>query len=159
LHSRSPVETRGIARQLARSIAEPLVVVSLSGPLGAGKTAFVKGLAEGLGLDPDAVTSPSFVIASEYTASGARLAHVDFHRLASEADLEATGFADLLRPPRVVAVEWGERFRDALPEDRLEVALAPGEHADEREMRAVARGAAVALLERWRASLEAPGWR
>ena len=101
-------------------------MVALVGPLGAGKTAFAKGLAEGLGLDPDQVASPTFVIASEYPrARGLRFAHVDLYRVESEAELESAGFRDLLAPDVLLAVEWADRFPAALPADRLEVRITP----------------------------------
>jgi tRNA threonylcarbamoyl adenosine modification protein YjeE len=100
-------------------------VVSLVGPLGAGKTVFVKGLAEGLGIEPAGVSSPSFTIVNEYTARGERrLAHVDLYRVETGRELEDAGFLDLLEPDAVVAVEWGDRFPEVLPEDRLEIRLA-----------------------------------
>lgn len=132
-------------------------MVALVGPLGAGKTAFVKGLAEGIGIDPDEVASPTFAIASEHGAAGARLAHVDFYRIACAAELEATGFRDLLVPGLWLAVEWADRFPEALPADRLEVRIAPlaGGPATHREISAIALGpVAAAVLARWGA---APG--
>ena len=100
-------------------------VVGLVGPLGAGKTEWVKGLAAGLGADASLVTSPTFVIATEYP--GPRpLAHVDFYRLESEAAGEATGFVDRLEPGQGVAGEWCDRFPRALPADHIEVCIARG---------------------------------
>ncbi len=145
--SRSSAETRDAARRLGAAIeavAETRTigcVVGLTGPLGAGKTEWVRGLAEGLGIDTRLVTSPTFVIASEY--SGARpLAHVDFYRLSSEAELEATGFVDLLDPGRVVAIEWSDRFPGALPGDRIEVRIArdADEPGNAREVETAALG-------------------
>jgi tRNA threonylcarbamoyladenosine biosynthesis protein TsaE len=139
-------------------------VVALTGPLGAGKTAFVKGLAEGLGIDPAALASPSFVIASEYARpGGGRLAHVDLYRVRSEAELEAAGFLDLLAPGTLLAVEWAERLPQALPADRLELRIErPAAPAAElaRVLHARATGeASRAALARWRAALEAlPGY-
>jgi tRNA threonylcarbamoyladenosine biosynthesis protein TsaE len=128
--------------------------VALAGPLGAGKTVFVKGLAEGLGIDPARVASPSFVIASEYEApSGMRLAHVDLYRVESAAELETAGFLDLLEPGALVAVEWADRFPEALPDDRLELRLERplGGSADARRvLHAQSLGVvAAAVLARW----------
>jgi tRNA threonylcarbamoyladenosine biosynthesis protein TsaE len=120
--------TREAARRLASSIElvdetrAAAVVIALVGPLGAGKTEWVRGLAEGLGVEPGVVASPTFVIASEYPARRP-LAHADFYRLASEAELEAAGFLDWLEPGAVVAVEWADRFPAALPADRIELRL------------------------------------
>jgi tRNA threonylcarbamoyladenosine biosynthesis protein TsaE len=120
-----PDRTRQCARALGAAIAGRGLVVSLVGPLGAGKTVFVKGLAEGLGIEPTAVSSPSFTIVNEYTAGGKRrLSHVDLYRVESGRELEDAGFLDLLDPGAVVAVEWGDRLPEALPEDRLEIRLA-----------------------------------
>jgi len=135
--SRSPEQTRAAGRALGAALGGGGLAVALRGPLGAGKTLFVKGLAEGLGIDPRAVASPTFTIASEYRApDGRRLAHVDLYRVESEGELEAAGFLDLLEPGTVLAVEWADRFPAALPADRLEVAIerAPGAGAPERRV-------------------------
>ena len=115
-----------------------------------------KGLAAGLGIDPGNVTSPTFAICSEYPLPGGRrLAHVDGYRLASAAELEGAGFLDLLVPGTVVLVEWGERFRDALPADRLELAISrPDPAPTRRRLNAVASGhVAAAVLVQWQARL------
>jgi tRNA threonylcarbamoyladenosine biosynthesis protein TsaE len=155
--SRSPEATRAAAAELARRAGRRGLVVALVGPLGAGKTAFAKGLGAGLGVDPDQVASPTFAIASEYPrARGLHFAHVDFYRVASEAELEAAGFRDLLAPGVLLAVEWAERFPAALPADRLEVRIAPppAGPATHRELFALALGPAAAeALARWSAAL------
>ncbi len=155
--SRSSGKTREAARRLAFAIggvaetrAIPFVI-GLVGPLGAGKTEWVKGLAEGLGIEAQLVASPTFVIASEYPGDRS-LAHVDFYRIESEGELEATGFVDLLDPGRVVAIEWADRFPLALPDDRIEVRIARGveEPEAQREVEVVARGPIAArVLERF----------
>jgi tRNA threonylcarbamoyladenosine biosynthesis protein TsaE len=146
-----------VARLLASVLPEAGIAVVLSGPLGAGKTVFAKGIAAGLGIDPDSVTSPTFAICSEYDLPGGRrLAHFDGYRLASATELEGAGFLDLLVAGTVVLVEWGERFRDALPADRLEITLSrPDRSATRRLLNAVASGpTAAGLLTRWRALLK-----
>jgi tRNA threonylcarbamoyl adenosine modification protein YjeE len=146
-----------VARLLASVLPEAGIAVVLSGPLGAGKTIFAKGVAAGLGIDPNSVTSPSFAICSEYDLPGGRrLAHLDGYRLASATELEGAGFLDLLVAGTVVLVEWGERFRDALPADRLEITLSrPDRSATDRLLNAVASGPASAdVLARWGALLE-----
>ena len=157
--SPSPEATHAAARRLAGALDAAGLVIGLIGPLGAGKTAFVKGLAEGLGLDPAQVASPTFVIGCEYaTPGGLRLAHVDCLRVESEAELEAAGFLDLLVPGVVLAVEWSDRFPDALPADRLElhfVRAAGPDAATRRELNAVAFGpVSQAVLARWRDALD-----
>lgn len=128
----------------------------LSGPLGAGKTLFAKGLAQGLGMAPEEITSPTFAICSEYDlADGRRLAHLDGYRLESSAELESAGFLDLLVAGTIVLIEWGERFRDALPADRLEIEITrPGDVPTQRRLDAVACGpAASRVLADWGARL------
>jgi tRNA threonylcarbamoyladenosine biosynthesis protein TsaE len=88
---------------------QPGATILLSGDLGAGKTAFVKGLAEGLGLDPDEVTSPTFTLVHEYRGGRLPLIHVDLYRL-DAADLDDIGLDLDLALTGVVAVEWAERL-------------------------------------------------
>jgi tRNA threonylcarbamoyladenosine biosynthesis protein TsaE len=150
--SPSPEATREAARRLAAAIDESGAFISLCGPLGAGKTLFVKGLAEGLGVDPAGVTSPTFAIAAEYRFGADRLLiHADLYRLADAAELEAAGYLDWLEPGAVVAIEWGDRLPDALPADRLDVTISRQEAAEgERSLDATATGpASSALLARW----------
>jgi tRNA threonylcarbamoyladenosine biosynthesis protein TsaE len=155
LHSPSPEASRRLAAALARALERGLVV-ALVGPLGAGKTVFAKGLAEGLGIDPRHVASPSFGIASEYPVAGAgplrRLVHADLFRIRSADELELAGLADWLDPQSLVAVEWGDRFPEALPADRLEVRFA-GDAERRLEVRALGPEAERAL-RRWREELE-----
>ncbi len=161
MRSRSPAASRNLAAALGEAIevaeVSEVVVVALIGPLGAGKTEWVKGLAEGLGIDPRLVASPTFVIASEYPGRR-RLAHVDLYRLDSEAALEATGFRDLLAPGAVVAVEWADRFPAMLPADRVEVEIGRRGMgaAEEREIAVRATGAsAQRVVGEWTRILEA----
>lgn len=153
--SKSPAETSALGRALADALlhADGVEgwVVSLIGPLGAGKTLFAKGLAEGLGIPPARVSSPTFVIANEYQgASELRLVHADWYRIGSEAELSAAGLHDWLAPGVGLIVEWGDRFPDALPFDRLEVELNPGDGEEDRRVRATAGGPVSTLvLECW----------
>lgn len=152
--SQSPTETHAIASALGAALTPEGGVVSLSGPLGAGKTLFVKGLAAALGLDERHVASPTFVIAGEYplaTGGGlARLVHVDFYRVESLAELENAGLEDWLAEGTLLVVEWGERFPEALPEDRLDVSIRGGELPASRILTASARGPwSRGLAERW----------
>lgn len=146
--------TRAASIALARVVGAPGLVLSLIGPLGAGKTTFVKGLAEGLGIDPTGVSSPTFVIASQYESPhGRRLAHVDLYRLGSAAELDDVGFLDLLEPGSVVAVEWGDRLPGALPRDRLELRIDREAGREEsRSFHASATGeGSQRVLEAWEA--------
>ncbi len=111
--SNSEQETRSIAAALARDLAMGAVLL-LTGDLGAGKTAFVKGLAEGLGVDPDEVTSPTFTLVHEYRGGRLPLIHVDLYRL-DRADLDEIGFDQDLAATGVVAIEWSERLSRSIP--------------------------------------------
>lgn len=122
--SNSEEETERIAVQLARRLV-PGSVVALEGDLGAGKTRFVRGLARGLGLDPDAISSPTFVLEHRHSAEGAvGLVHIDAYRIHSADDLASIGWEELLAEgASVVAVEWASRIGPALPPFRTEVRL------------------------------------
>lgn len=153
--SRSAAETRAAGAALARALGPDGGVVVLTGPLGAGKTVLAKGLGEGLGLDPERVASPTFVIAAEYeTPAGPRFVHVDAYRVESAAELEAAGLLDWLERGVMVAVEWGERVAAALPGERLELRLEPS-GGEARELSLTALGpAAEAVLARFQADRE-----
>ena len=110
--ARSEAETRAAGRALAADIT-PGTVILLFGDLGAGKTVFVRGLAEGLGLDPDAVSSPTFTIVQEYRGPAVTLQHVDLYRL-SPREVEDLALEDLLTASTVMAIEWAERL-DVMP--------------------------------------------
>jgi tRNA threonylcarbamoyladenosine biosynthesis protein TsaE len=95
------------------------VTMSLTGPLGAGKTAFVRGLADGLGCDPAQVSSPTFALVHEYPNGRLPLVHMDLYRLQSAAELLGIGLEDYLAEPLIIAIEWGERFEEELPPDTI----------------------------------------
>ena len=101
-------DTRALAARLAATLA-PGAVLLLSGDLGAGKTAFVRGLAEGLGVDAGEVTSPTFTLVHEYRGGRLPLVHVDLYRL-DRADLDEIGLDQDVAAEGVVAVEWPERL-------------------------------------------------
>jgi tRNA threonylcarbamoyladenosine biosynthesis protein TsaE len=111
----SEAETAAIGIRLAQELSSPAgTVIHLFGDLGAGKTAFVRGLAEGLGLDPEEVSSPTFTLIQEYRGNGrVPLFHVDLYRLAGAevGDLEL----DALANEGIVAIEWADRLSGADP--------------------------------------------
>ena len=111
--SNSEAETRAVAATLAADL-KPGDVVLLSGDLGAGKTAFVRGFAEGLGLDAGEVTSPTFTLVHEYRGGRLPLLHVDLYRL-DRAELDDIGLDQDLAATGVTAVEWSERLTRAIP--------------------------------------------
>jgi tRNA threonylcarbamoyladenosine biosynthesis protein TsaE len=110
-------ETAAVARELGADLRAGDVIL-LSGNLGAGKTAFVRGLAQGLGIDPDEVSSPTFTIVHEYRGGRLTLYHADLYRLDAVATedlgLEEMGVAD-----GVLAIEWPDRLSHGLPGVRL----------------------------------------
>jgi tRNA threonylcarbamoyladenosine biosynthesis protein TsaE len=123
--SHSETETLQLAACLARQLSAG-DVVCLEGPLGSGKTCFVRGLATGLGLDPSAVNSPTFVIWQRYeeTQSALALVHLDAFRLGGPDDLDSIGWDELLETPdTVIAVEWPSRITAALPPRRINVVM------------------------------------
>jgi tRNA threonylcarbamoyladenosine biosynthesis protein TsaE len=103
-----------VASRLAETLAAGTIVL-LSGDLGAGKTAFVKGLAEGLGLDATDVTSPTFTLVHEYRGGRLPLVHIDLYRL-DGADLDDIGMDTDLAAESIVAVEWAERLTHPVPD-------------------------------------------
>lgn len=96
--------------------------IVLSGDLGAGKTQFAKGFAKGLGVD-DEITSPTFNILLEYVGDELPLLHFDLYRLDENEELEDIDFFGLLESGGVSLVEWGDKFPDALPDERLDVSV------------------------------------
>jgi tRNA threonylcarbamoyladenosine biosynthesis protein TsaE len=106
--SNSEEETRHIAAALAKDLRAGAIVL-LKGDLGAGKTAFVRGLAEGLGIKAEEVTSPTFTLVHEYRGGRLPLVHVDLYRL-DRADLDEIGLDQDVATQGIVAVEWPERL-------------------------------------------------
>jgi tRNA threonylcarbamoyladenosine biosynthesis protein TsaE len=102
-------ETTAAGESLGREL-KPGDVVLLYGDLGAGKTAFVRGLAAGIGANPEDVSSPTFTIVQEYAAADATLYHVDLYRL-EPAEIDDLGLEDLVSGDGIVAIEWAERWR------------------------------------------------
>jgi tRNA threonylcarbamoyladenosine biosynthesis protein TsaE len=117
----SEEETRQVAQTLAPALEQGTILL-LSGDLGSGKTAFVRGLAEGLGIPADAVTSPTFTLVHEYRGGRLPLVHVDLYRL-DRADLDEIGLDSDLAEGGVVAVEWAERLQ-RVPQGAIRISIA-----------------------------------
>ncbi len=117
----SPEETAALGEKLGRALVAG-DCIALAGALGAGKTAFVQGLARGLGV-VERVSSPTFTIVNEHEAGRVPLYHVDLYRLEEEGELHAIGFDDYFERGGVVVVEWADRFPRALPAERLDVRI------------------------------------
>ena len=112
----SEEETIAVARQVAETLSAGGVLL-LSGQLGAGKTAFVRGLAQGLGIDENEVSSPTFTIVHEYRGGRLTLYHVDLYRL-DRAATDDLGLDELGVADGVLAIEWPDRLTHALPGSR-----------------------------------------
>ena len=116
----SPAETEAVGAALAK-VLQPGTVIAYRGDLGAGKTAFTRGLARGLGIT-DMVTSPTYTIVNEYLGGKLPLFHFDMYRLRSADDLFDIGWEDYLERGGVCAVEWSENVDDAM-EDAVYVTI------------------------------------
>ena len=128
----SPEETEALGEMLAGRL-EPGTVIAFTGDLGAGKTAFVRGVARGLGI-AEWVTSPTFTIVNEYEGGRLPLFHFDMYRLGSADELFDIGWEDYLARGGVCAVEWSENVSDALEEGCLRVDIRRGERDDQRRI-------------------------
>ena len=116
----SPEETEALGSALAKTL-QPGTVIAYRGDLGAGKTAFTRGLARGLGIT-DPVTSPTYTIVNEYLDGRLPLFHFDMYRLRSAEDLWDIGWEDYLERGGVCAVEWSENVAEAM-EDAITVTI------------------------------------
>ena len=130
LLSHSPEDTEDIGARLAEQL-EPGAVVAFTGDLGAGKTAFTRGLARGLGV-ADRVTSPTFTIVNEYEGGRLPLFHFDLYRMDSPEELFDIGWEDYLARGGVCAVEWSEHAEGAFEEEPIWVDIRRGESDEQR---------------------------
>ncbi len=128
--SASEQETEAIGQELVSRLS-PGAVVAFTGDLGAGKTAFVRGMARGLGIS-QRVTSPTFTIVNEYEGGRLPLFHFDMYRLGGADDLFDIGWEDFLRRGGICAVEWSENIQEALEPDTIYVDIRRGETEDQR---------------------------
>ena len=126
----SPAETEALGQRLAETL-QPGDVIAYTGDLGAGKTAFTRGLARGLGIT-ERITSPTFTIVNEYLSGRIPLFHFDMYRLSSSDELFDIGWEDYLSRDGVCAVEWSENVEDAL-QDAIRVTIE--KDADEPDTR------------------------
>ncbi len=119
----SPEQTEALGNILGQGL-QAGDVIALTGDLGAGKTCLTRGIARGLGID-EAVTSPTFILVSEYTARGGiPLIYVDCYRLDNAApEAVSIGLDELLDEGSIAVVEWAERIASLLPDDRLDIII------------------------------------
>lgn len=128
--SNSVAETEELGAQLAARL-RPGDVVAYTGDLGAGKTAFTRGIARGLGI-PERVTSSTFTIVNEYEGGRLPLFHFDLYRLGDPEELFDIGWEDYLARGGVCAVEWSENVAGALEDEPIRVDIRRGAHDGQR---------------------------
>ena len=126
----SPEETEALGAEYAKTLSAG-DVVAFSGDLGAGKTAFTRGVLRGLGYT-GRVTSPTFAIANEYDTPGGRVAHFDLYRILDSEALFEIGFDEYLDGSRIVLIEWSENAGDMLPENYKTVHIQYGSEENDR---------------------------
>lgn len=117
--TKSDTETKNLAKILSKKLKSKMI--ALSGPLGSGKTTFVQGFAQGLGIK-DKIISPTFVLIRQHKIPGTKktLYHADLYRLNSQKDLQELGLKDLFEDPNaIVLIEWAEKAKELLPKDTV----------------------------------------
>lgn len=153
--SRSAEETQRLGETLGRLLA-PSDVVGLIGELGSGKTTFIQGMAKGLGIDPAAVRSPTFVLLREYPGP-VPLIHVDSYRLQGAPSAVWLDVEWLFDPKKITVIEWADRITDSLPEEHLELCFAH-KTTNQRSIGAVPHGSrATQLVDQLGKTYERPG--
>jgi len=126
----SEEESLDLAMRLGESLGAGDVVAFFGG-MGLGKTLFTRGIAQGMGLNPDQVSSPTFAIVNKYDGDGKTLYHFDAYRVTGESTLQPTGYFDILGKETMV-IEWGENITNFLPISAVRVHLLPGKDKNSR---------------------------
>lgn len=125
-------ETENIAEKLGAAVPSGSVI-AMFGDLGAGKTAFTRGFARGMGIDCD-VSSPTFALVNEYRGKNKTLYHFDMYRISGWDDLYSTGYFDYLDAGNCLIIEWSENIEAILPEDCIRVTITKTENFTERNI-------------------------
>ncbi|MBI3088067.1 MAG: tRNA (adenosine(37)-N6)-threonylcarbamoyltransferase complex ATPase subunit type 1 TsaE [Candidatus Omnitrophica bacterium] len=141
--TQSAEETRQLGERLGGRL-QPGDVLGLIGELGSGKTTFIQGLARGLGIEPDQVKSPTFVLMREY-AGRTPLIHLDGYRLEQGSSAVWLDLEWLFSPKRITVIEWADRVADCLPPEYMELRFAY-KTTNQRTVSAVAHGARAAQI-------------
>ena len=123
-------ETENVAFELAQKLPYGSVI-AMFGDLGAGKTAFTRGFARGMGICCD-VSSPTFALVNEYRDNGKTLYHFDMYRISGWDDLYSTGFFDYLDEGASLIIEWSENIEAVLPENHIRVTINKTDNINER---------------------------
>ncbi|MBR6964707.1 tRNA (adenosine(37)-N6)-threonylcarbamoyltransferase complex ATPase subunit type 1 TsaE [Candidatus Saccharibacteria bacterium] len=117
----SEEEMLAFGKNFAKDLKPPKII-ELIGDVGAGKTTFVRGLAEGLGVK-EPVTSPSFTISKEYAFDGGVLIHYDFYRISDPGLMAGDLEESIMDPQAITIVEWADSVENVLPEDRVKISI------------------------------------
>ncbi|MBL8888468.1 MAG: tRNA (adenosine(37)-N6)-threonylcarbamoyltransferase complex ATPase subunit type 1 TsaE [Planctomycetaceae bacterium] len=128
--TRSEDETAHVGRQLTKQLPQGSVV-SLEGTLGAGKSVLVRGMAAGLGIDPESVTSPTFTLWQTYSGT-CDLHHLDAYRLRNAEEFLELGVEELFQQDGLIVIEWGEKVRRVLPTEHYRVTIEIDEDSHRR---------------------------
>jgi len=151
LRMKSVQETIQFGNQLGQQLTGG-EVVALTGDLGTGKTVLTRGIALGLGIPMDRVSSPTFTLIQEYTGS-IPLIHVDLYRLERPNDISTLGLEEYFTPSTVVVIEWAERFPQIIPSDHIAILLEYGETENIRLLTISGSGSRsvriVANIQKW----------
>lgn len=135
--TKNELETKAFAKKLA-VLLEPSSTILLEGQLGAGKTTFTKGIAEGLGIQR-IIKSPTYTLIKEYTDGVVPLYHMDLYRL-EDAEDEDLGLDEYFYGDGISIVEWGSFMEEDLPQEHLSVQFTVLNNSDERELKIQAKG-------------------
>ena len=130
--SRSPQETIALGKSLGLSL-KPGDVVAICGMLGTGKTTFVSGVCEALGVQSH-VSSPSFTMINEYASPGGPVVHIDLYRVGSRAEIADLGIDEYFAGHTICLIEWAEHIIDLLPANRYLVTIRHGGFDEERQI-------------------------
>ena len=149
--SSSPEETRALGEALGRVLQEG-DFVGLVGDLGAGKTELARGIARGVGIPDEAVTSPTFSIVHQHHGR-IRLTHADLYRLTGPADLDGTGFHELRDGSGATLVEWVDRVPGAAPPDAMRIVMMDTAETARELVVTTSGPRSEHLLQRWKDEL------
>jgi tRNA threonylcarbamoyladenosine biosynthesis protein TsaE len=131
--SESPAQTRALAAELLHRL-RPGAVLAFHGNLGAGKTCFIQGLADAMGIT-DPVSSPTYTLINEYCGENLRLYHMDLYRLGDPEEAWGLGLDEYLEAGGITVIEWAERAEELLPPGTLHFELRHGAHPQQRIIR------------------------
>lgn len=135
-YTNSVKQTQQLAEKIGRLLKKG-DIIAFTGGMGMGKTAFTRGLAKGLNIDENEVSSPTFALVNEYRGNLHTIYHFDMYRVADVNDLYSTGFFDYLDTDAVLVIEWSENIKGALPENTINIDI---ERISDNERKIVIKG-------------------